>query len=464
MTDSSQAQQQPPVRLGFLGGTGTVTGSRFLLETQNSRVLVDAGLFQGYKQLRLRNRARFPVNPATLDAVVLTHAHLDHSGYLPLLVKEGFHGPVFCTAGTRDLCRILLPDSGRLQEEEANYANRRGYSKHRPALPLYTEEDAVRALGRLEVVPFASEFSAARDVRGKLLPAGHILGAAMAHLFTEGPDILFSGDLGRPHDPFMNAPADPPTAKYVVLESTYGDRRHPAEPPEKALARVILRTFAREGTLLIPAFAVGRTQALLWMIHQLKKDRAIPNLPVYVDSPMAAGATALVEDHQRDHRLSPHETAELLGGVQTTANVEDSKALDRDPTPKIIISASGMATGGRVLHHLKALAPHPQHTVLFSGYQAGGTRGALMVAGAREVKIHGEYVPIRAEVVQLENLSAHADRDELTGWLGRIPSPPQRVFLVHGNPEASDTLRRDIEERLRLPVHIPDHLETVELR
>jgi metallo-beta-lactamase family protein len=450
--------------LQFLGATGTVTGSRYLLRAGGASLLVDCGLFQGFKQLRLRNWAVPPVDVKTLDAVVLTHAHLDHSGYLPRLVKAGYAGPVHCTSATYDLCRLLLPDSGRLQEEEAELANRHGFSRHAPALPLYTEADAVTALERFEVHDFDEEFAAAPGLALRFLPAGHILGAAMVLARSAARSVLFSGDLGRPHDAIMRAPARIERADAVVVESTYGDRAHDPADPQQRLGEVIARTVARNGVVVIPSFAVGRTQTLLWAIHRLKAARTIPGeLPVFLNSPMAVDATAIYRRHRAEHRLSPEDCLAMCHAARFVNTVEESKRLNERRGPMVILAGSGMATGGRVVHHLKAFAPDPRNTILFAGFQAAGTRGAAMLGGAETVKIHGAYVPVRAEVAQLDNLSAHADAQEILAWLGGFTAPPARTFVTHGEPAAADALRQRIEEQLRWRVDVPEYLERVTL-
>jgi metallo-beta-lactamase family protein len=447
----------------FLGATGTVTGSKYLVTSGSTRVLVDCGLFQGFKQLRLRNWAPLPVEPAAIDAVILTHAHIDHSGYLPRLVKGGFAGRVFCTAGTRDLCEILLPDAGYLQEEEARNANRHGYSKHRPALPLYTEEEARRALPRLTPVDYDDEQSLGNGLRLRFLPAGHIVGAAIVRVSDSESSLVFSGDLGRPHDPVMVAPAAIREADYLVLESTYGDRRHESSDPTVALANIINRTVQRGGVVLIPAFAVGRAQSLLYCLHVLKKTKAIPDVPVFLNSPMAVDATGIFCRHLGEHRLGQGECRQACAVARYVTTVEESKALNRRQGPMIVIAASGMATGGRVLHHLRAFAPDPNSTILFAGYQAGGTRGAAMVDGAEAIKIHGEYVPVRAEVVQLDGFSAHADYTEILHWLTHFENPPRQTFITHGEPAAADALRQRIEEQLGWCCQVPEYRQRVTL-
>ena len=450
------------MRIDFLGGTGSVTGSKYLLTHEGRRLLVDCGLFQGLKQLRLRNWEALPVDAAAIDAVLLTHAHMDHSGFVPRLVQLGFKGRVYCTSATRELCELLLPDSGRLQEEDADFANRHGHSKHKPALPLYTEQDARAALKRFEVVPFGQECSPWPGWTWQLHRAGHILGAGSLRVGWEGSSILFSGDLGRSQDLLMRPPEVAEPADYVVVESTYGNRRHPASDTLAELAGVINRTAARGGIVVIPAFAVGRAQTLLHCIQLLKQARRIPDMPVYLNSPMAADATRIYGKHLDEHRLSAEQCAAMQGKTTIVNTIEESRRLNTLGFPSIIVSASGMATGGRVLHHLKAYAPDARNTILFAGFQAAGTRGAAMVAGADAIKIHGAYVPVRAEVANLETLSAHADRDELLAWLD-AQRAPRRVFVTHGEPVAADALRLAIEERHGWPCTVPDYRESREL-
>jgi metallo-beta-lactamase family protein len=455
------------MQIQFLGATGTVTGSKYLVTGPGSRVLVDCGLFQGYKQLRLRNWATPPFDPRAIDAVVLTHAHIDHSGYLPLLVKAGFRGRIHCSDATAHLCRILLPDSARLQEEQAEHANRYGYSKHAPALPLYTQADAQAALARLAPVGFDRGFEAAPGLHAMLRPAGHILGASIVELREGRSRCVFSGDLGRPNDPIMRPPADVDGGDPVdalVLESTYGDRRHPDLDTSAEIAAIVSRTAARGGVVVVPAFAVGRTQALLLHLHRLKASGAIPAaLAVYVDSPMATDVTEIYLGHAEEHRLDERECRALAGATRFVASPDESRALDQSSWPMVIIAGSGMATGGRVLHHLKRFAPDPRNTILFTGFQAGGTRGDSLVHGATEVKIHGAYVPVRAEVRNLETLSAHADREEILDWLARWRHPPRRVFLTHGEPAATDALRKGIAERFGWRCFVPDYLESFDI-
>lgn len=445
------------MEITFLGATGTVTGSKYLITSGSKKMLVDCGLFQGFKQLRLRNWEPLPVAPSTIDAVILTHAHLDHSGYLPVFIRNGFTGKVYCSRATRDLCHILLPDSGYLQEEEAKYANKHKYSKHSPALPLYTRQEAEESLQRFRPVDFEHEMELGDGMTVRLSPAGHILGAAFAWITQGRHTVLFSGDLGRPNDLIMSAPTVIRKTDYLVVESTYGDRTHVQTDPLSALAEVIHRTVQRGGIVLIPSFAVGRAQAILYAIHRLKSAGAIPDIPVYLNSPMAAEATAIYCDHRSEHRLTPSECEAMCRVAHMVNSVEESKRLNTIRTPMILISASGMATGGRVLHHLAAFAPDPRNTILFVGFQAGGTRGEALVNGAKSVKIHGAYIPVGAEVVKQDHLSAHADASEIMDWLSRFEAPPKMTFITHGEPRAADALRRRIEEQLRWPCRVPDY-------
>ena len=457
------AESPGPFRLRFLGANATVTGSRYLVEAGNHRVLVDCGLFQGYKPLRLRNWAPFPEEPATIDAVVLTHAHLDHSGYLPRLVREGFNGRVWCTDATRSLCGILLPDSGRLLQEEASYANRTGTSRHMPALPLYTEADAHDGLRRLHAVPFERAFEPVPGVEATLRMQGHILGAAAVTLEYQGTRVTFSGDIGRPHDPVMLAPMPPAASDWIVVESTYGNRTHGPADLQHELRDVLRRVIARDGVVVIPAFAVGRAQLLLHLIAQLQASGEVPTVPVFLNSPMATDVTALYRRYHDHHRLDAAALDTLHRTTQIINSVEQSQALNRRKGPMIIVSASGMATGGRVLHHLVAFAPDPRNAIVLSGYQAGGTRGAALAAGAKTLRIHRQDVDINAEVLQLSAASAHADADELLDWLRAAPERPRKVFVTHGEPDAADALRTRIQRELGWDAHVPEYLELADL-
>lgn len=453
----------PTFRLTFLGATATVTGSKYLVEAGGRRILVDCGLFQGYKPLRLRNWAPFPVDPKSIDAVVLTHAHLDHTGYLPRLVRDGFKGRIWCTDATQALCEILLPDSGRLQEEDAEYANRKGYSKHRPAEPLYNEDDARRCLLQLHGVPFDSEFEPVPGLHARLRPQGHILGAAAVQLEHESARLTFSGDIGRPHDPLMQAPSPLAACDWIVTESTYGNRTHAPGDLEQELGVVLKRVAARGGVVVIPAFAVGRAQLLIHMIGRLQASGVVPRMPVYLNSPMATDVTALYHRFRSEHRLTQEECDALHRVAKIITTVEESKALNTRHGPMVIISASGMMTGGRVLHHVRAFAPDPRNAIVLSGYQAGGTRGAALLGGARSIRIFGQDVPIKAEVVQLSGASAHADANEILDWLRTAPRPPRKVFVTHGEPDAADALRVRIERELGWAAEVPDYQDKVDL-
>jgi metallo-beta-lactamase family protein len=457
----------------FLGAAGTVTGSRFLLRTDRATVLVDAGLFQGAKELRLRNRAPWPVDPASLSAVVLTHAHIDHSGALPQLVREGYRGPIHCTPATRDLAGLLLPDSGRLQEEEARWANQRGYSRHAPnARPLYTEQEALLALPRLSPTPYRSPRPIAPGITLTFRRAGHILGSATAELEVEGARplrILFSGDLGRYGAPILPDPEPAPPCDFLVLESTYGGKRHANGVPSAGLREEILATSKRGGALIIPAFAVGRTQEVLFEIRALEERGEIPALPVFVDSPMAVDATPIHLAHREEHdtdmvRMIASGGEPLRPKRLTFARSPDqSRAINKVTGPCVIISASGMATGGRILHHLARRLPDERTTVLLVGFQAAGTRGSSLQGGATTLRIHGEDVPVKARVATLSGFSAHADEGEICRWLAGFQRPPERTFLVHGEPAslAAASARLD---NMGWANRVPAHMEEDQLQ
>jgi metallo-beta-lactamase family protein len=482
------------MQLTFLGAAQTVTGSKHLLDTGGAKVLVDCGLFQGLKELRERNWRRLPVDPSSIDVVVLTHAHLDHCGYLPKLVADGFRGRIFCTAGTMDLCRIVLPDSGRIQEEDAANANRHSFSKHHPALPLYTEADAFRAIAQLQPVGYDRPMPVAAGVEADFINAGHLLGSAYARIRVNGKTILFGGDLGRFNRPVLPDPTMVDEADYLLVESTYGNRVHEQDDNGAKLAEVIAATAERGGKVVIPAFAVGRVEELLYWIRRLEEERRIPVLPVFVDSPMATEALAryservmeLDEDlhpEERDQK-APHGPAArgeskerrreearrerqvsvfCTERFRTISSTQESKDLTASKVPAIVISSSGMATGGRVLHHLKAALPDPRNTILFVGFQAEGTRGRLLADGARAIKIHGQMVPAHARIERLDSMSAHADSQEILRWLGGFKRPPATTFLVHGELGAMQALQNTISSRLGWQTATPAHEQTVEL-
>jgi metallo-beta-lactamase family protein len=458
--------------LHFLGGAGTVTGSRFLVETPRARVLVDCGLFQGLKELRLRNWEPFAVPPGSIDAVILTHAHVDHSGYLPRLIRDGFRGPVFCTASTLALSRVVLADSGHLQEEDAAYANRKGFSKHTPALPLYTEEDAWRAVERMRAVDFGSRVEVASGAAATLRPAGHILGSASVTLELDGAaprSIVFSGDLGRLQHPLLLPPAPPPAAHTYVVESTYGDRTHDDAASLARFEQAIVRTAARGGTVVMPSFAVDRIEVILLHLRRLMRERRIPSLPVYVDSPLALAGLAIyraaIGDAAPDVRPGMSGDGDPFdpGHLVETREVTQSRAINDQAFPSIILAASGMATGGRVLHHLARRLPDPRNSVILPGYQAAGTRGRLLQEGARMLKLLGRYVPVRAEIVDVPAFSVHADQGEILAWLARAPQPPEALFVVHGEPDAAAALREAVLHKLGWLAAVPKDLERVRL-
>ena len=460
-------------RITFLGAAGTVTGSKYLVEANGKHLLVDCGLFQGGRELRERNWAPLPQAPATFDWVVLTHAHLDHTGHLPRLVRDGFAGPIFANVATRELCELLLPESAHLMEEDAGHAERHGYSRHKPALPLYTQDEVVTTLARFSEMPRLGEFRISPEFLVRSHYAGHILGASSLELvITENGKsmtVLFSGDLGRYDQPILNDPDTPPRADVVLCESTYGDREHPSvPPPDQALADVINRVVKRGGVIVVPAFAVDRTQMLLYYLRQLENANRIPRLPIYMDSPMAIEVTSIYLRHHEDHDLKF--TADEAAGnpfdghtVHVMRSVEESKEINNVHTPAIIVSASGMATGGRVMHHLAQRLPDARNCILLAGYQGEGTGGRLLEDGAKFLKIHGDMVPVRAEVINLHQFSAHAGRGELLRWLSGLPAPPRKLFLTHGEPEASAALQFSVQSQFGWTATLPKYLESFDL-
>ena len=480
------------ISITFLGAARTVTGSKYLVESNGTRVMVDAGLFQGLKELRERNWQDLPVPASSIEAIVLTHAHLDHCGYLPRLVSQGFRGRVFCTQGTQDLCRIVLPDAGHLQEEDAAFANRHNFSKHKPALPLYTEADAARAVSQLQPCGYDRPMPVAKGIEVEFINAGHLLGSSYVRMRIDGRIVLFGGDLGRFGRPVLPDPTPVAEADYLLVESTYGNRVHEQDDNGDRLAAIVADTAQKGGKLIIPAFAIGRVEELLYWLRRLEAEKRIPVLPVFVDSPMAAKALARYTDRvheldpdmrpeERDH-TAPHDAAGpnppdvrrrqakqeremcvfCTERFRVISSVEESKQLTASKTPSIVISASGMAEGGRVLHHLKAALPDARNTVLFAGYQAAGTRGRRLVDGEKSIKMHGGWVPVAARVEHLDSMSAHADANEIMHWLGGFTRPPHQTFIVHGEPKAQDALGARIQAELGWKYKVPEHKETVE--
>ncbi len=451
------------MKLHFLGATGTVTGSKYLVEDAGSRILVDCGLFQGYKHLRKRNWAPFPIDPSSIDAVVITHAHLDHTGYLPLLVKKGFSAPIYATPATAALAGILLPDSGRIQEEDAEYANKKGYSKHEPALPLYTEADALSSLAHFSPVDLHHDVQLGAALSFRYLRAGHILGAAMVQLTGSETSLGFTGDLGRSDDPVISPPESGLGVEHLVCESTYGNRLHEHEDVGERLRSIITATSERGGIVLIPSFAVGRAQTVLYLVHSLMENGSIPKMPVYLNSPMAVATTDLYLRFPNDQRLGRAEIADMERDIHLVRSVDESKALNHLEGPAVIVSASGMLTGGRVLHHLISMAPDPRNTLVMVGYQAAGTRGRRILDGEQKVKVHGEWVPINCHVEDIGGLSAHADADEILHFLGTLAHPPQSMYLTHGEPDSAEALRVRIQHELGWEAETPVLGEIVSL-
>ena len=454
------------MQIQFLGAADTVTGSRHLVTLGGQRILLDCGLFQGYKVLRERNWQPLGALPRDIDAVVLSHAHLDHSGWLPGLVKAGFKGPIYASPATRDLAEVLLLDSAHLQEEDARRANRYGYSRHEKALPLYTKADAKRAIARIQAVPPGRALKVG-DVAVQMTPVGHLLGACSVRLAHRNESLAFSGDVGRSHDLLMPPPQPLPAADVLLVESTYGNRLHPAGATEAApaeLARIIRETVNRGGKVLLPSFAVGRAQALLLVLQRLKAAGEIPaQLPIYLDSPMAIEATALYTRHRRLLRVPQREIAGLTEGVRMVVTAVQSQRLAASRFPAVVISASGMATGGRVLHHLTRFVGDPRSTVLLAGFQAAGTRGDRLARGESEIKIHGQLWPVRARIERMDNLSAHADYEEMLDWMSHISNRPRKVFVTHGETEAAQSMRQKIEERFGWNAVVPHYQQTEEM-
>lgn len=451
------------MNIRFLGAVGTVTGSKYLLTINGKHILVDCGLFQGLKKLRLRNWRSLPIKASNISAVLLTHAHIDHSGYLPRLMKNGFTGPIYATKATYDLCSLLLPDSGHIHEEDAIRANKYGYTKHHPALPLYTREDAEKVLEQFEVVEFYKKIPIISECSATWHRAGHILGASFIKIEADNTELVFSGDIGRFNDPVMKPPEFIKTTDYLVVESTYGDRLHAQDDPCDELTRVINETVDRGGSVLIPAFAVGRAQSILYFLSKLKQNNKIPDIPIFLDSPLAINATDLLCENSQEHKLSKEECEKACSVAKYTKTVKESKALFNLHEPAIIISASGMITGGRVLHHIKHFAIDPKNTILITGYQAEGTRGADLLEGKTALKIHGDIIKIRAQIEYITNLSAHADYNGILQWLQGFEKAPKKVFITHGEPAAAKNLKQEIESKLGWQCYIPKYFEKEQL-
>lgn len=452
------------MKIKFLGAAGTVTGSKYLLTTNsNKKYLIDCGLFQGLKELRKRNWSSFDLDTDEISAVLLTHAHIDHTGFTPRLINMGFNGHIYCSRGTYELSKILLPDSGYLQEEEARFANKKGYSKHRPALPLYTREDAENALNFFKPVAFHQRIKLDNNSFVTFYKAGHILGASSILIESDGRKIIFSGDVGRFNDLIMLPPEPLVDADYLVIESTYGDREHPKEDVQKLLADIINETIKKNGVILVPAFAVGRAQHILYLISKLKAAKKIPDIDVYLDSPMAINATELYCAYHAEHKLSADDCSAMCGSAKLTKTSEESKSINKSPGSKLIISASGMASGGRILHHLSHYLSHKENAVVIVGFQAAGTRGRAMLDGAERVKIFGDEYEIKARIEYLSSLSAHADSNELIKWLRNSPIKNPKVFVTHGESSSAETFKSKIEETFSWQVHVPEDREEIDL-
>lgn len=447
----------------FLGGAGTVTGSKYLISYNDKKVLVDCGLFQGLKSLRLKNWDRFLIDASKIDAVILTHAHIDHSGYIPRLIKEGFRGKIYSTAATKDVCNILLPDCGYLVEEEAAYLNKSGRTKHKPAFPLFTLKEAEDSLKYFEAVPLHEKINISPNLSFEFQYAGHILGAASVTISAHGRKIAFTGDVGRLQDVVFYPPEPLPQVDYLVTESTYGNRLHKDTDPMEDLEAVVNETFQRQGVVVIPAFAVGRAQTIMHYLSVLRKQNRIPKMPMFMNSPMATSFSEVFCKYKKLHKLSGPECADIDNVMTFVKTSEESKALNERKGPMLIISASGMLTGGRVLHHLKAFAPFPQNTILLTGFQSAGTRGEALERGAKEIKIHGAYVPVNAHVRVLDNMSAHADYKELIEWFKKSKINPRKVFITHGESSAADEFRRRLAETFTWDCKVPEYGEKVRL-
>lgn len=451
------------MKVHFLGGAGTVTGSKYLLEGDKHSVLIDCGLFQGLKKLRELNWSYLPVSVKNIDAIILTHGHLDHVGFIPRIIKMGFKGKIYGTAPTLDIAEIILLDSAKIQEEEAEKANVKGYSKHKPAEPLYTIKEAHYSLGFFHEVEPNSWMELFPDFRFKLQDVGHIIGASFVEIETQGKRLVFSGDVGRSEDILMKAPKRPKEADYLFLESTYGNRKHPKEDVKEILKSLILETVEKEGTFIIPSFAVERTQMLMFLLWQLRKNKEIPPLRMIMDSPMGADVLKVFYEHHAWHKLSSSDFAAMCQTFEITQDFQDTLHILEDKSPKIIIAGSGMISGGRVLTYLQTYLNQASTTILLAGFQAEGTRGRKLLEGAEELKIYGEYYQVKATTYSINSLSAHADQEELISWLSEIKNKPQKVFLIHGEPHAADCLRQKIEDTYQWSCVIPELFEIIDL-
>lgn len=449
--------------LQFLGGADTVTGSKYLLETNGKRLLIDCGLFQGLKTLRLKNWEEFPLPPSEIDAIVLTHAHIDHSGYIPILIKNGFCGRIYCTSATQDLCKILLPDAGYLAQEEANFLNKHKKTKHSPALPLFTLADAQKSLSYFEPLGFKEVKTLSNDLSLEFRYAGHILGAASVVIKASGLTLGFTGDIGRPNNPIFFAPDPLPSVDYLITESTYGNRKHEQTHPKDELEKIISEAQKTKGVVIIPSFAVGRAQELMFYLWQLKKEGKLLNFPIFLNSPMATNVNSLFIKYHELHKLSEAESQEMCEAVRYINTVEESRALNERSGPMLIISASGMISGGRVLHHIKQFGPSDNNFIVLTGFQAAGTRGEALQNGVKEIKIHGEYIPIRAKIKTLSNTSAHADYAEIINWYKGNKLKPRSVFITHGEPSAADAMRVRLKDNFGWNCIIPSQNQKFEL-
>lgn len=450
---------QAPFQVQFIGATGTVTGSKYLVKYDRYKLLIDCGLFQGIKNVRRRNWTELPFHADNVDAVLLTHAHIDHSGFLPALMKRGFHGPIYCSEGTHALCKVLLPDAGYLQEEDAKYANKKRFSKHEPAEALYTEDDARKVLKQFRHIATSDTLELPGGMTATFTPTGHILGACAIRLEYQGKSITFTGDVGRSNDMIMYPPKPLAATDYLVVESTYGNRLHEEMDAEQAIADVVNRTAARGGIVLMPAFAVGRAQLVIHILQKLLEQNRIPTMPVYLNSPMAIRATEIFFSLHDEHKLSKEDCEKMDHITHYVKTVEESIELNNRKYPGIIISASGMASGGRVLHHLKTLVGDARNSVLFLGYQAAGTRGDSLTNGADHIKIHGQYFPVKAEVANLQALSSHGDYREISDWLKKMPGKPTKVFITHGESCAADCMRLHLQDEFGWNVEVPEYLD-----